>query len=468
MSEQKEIIIVGSGSTAFAAALRAESLGAQSVMIEKSMLGGTCINWGCVPSKTLIHAALYRHEAEMGQRLGVGTRAEELEFSRLDAHKNGVVRELRQTRYLEVLEKVPGLRVMKGHARFQSPDTVQVGDQLLKGERILIATGGTPRIPAIPGLESISYLTSKSALLLKDLPSSLTIVGGGVIALELGQMFCRLGVRVTILEHNSRLLPTVEEEAVLALTKALEADGIEIQLSTAICSVEKTGELTRVQAQVKGVPREFFAEKLLLAVGTAPASTDLGLDAAGVETDPRGYIKVDDEMRTTAPGIWAAGDVTGGMQLATVGAREGITAVDNMLESGCRCKMNYNEIPMAIFTDPEIGVVGMGEAAAQAAGYEVIAHTIDASAIPKAHVTGELFGAIKIVAEKESGRILGIHLATHRGADVINEAALAVKFRLTVADLAGALHVYPSIGEGLRLCAQSFQRDIGRLSCCAE
>jgi mercuric reductase len=468
MSEEHEIIILGSGSTAFAAALRAQAQGARPIMIEKSALGGTCINWGCIPSKTLIHAALFRHQAELGIKLGLGTGIDSLDFSRLDAHKFAVVEELRQTKYLDVLNKVPGLRLLKGNAKFLGPDRVQVGNKILRGDRFLIATGGFPRIPAIPGLDRVPYLTSKSALLMKTPPASLTIVGGGVIALELGQMFSRLGVRVTVLEHGERLLPAVEAEPVQALSEALAAEGIEIVVNATICSVSPEGGNTRIEAQVDGVPRSFLSERILLAVGTAPASCGIGLEQAGVQMDERGFIKVDRELRTSTPGIWAAGDVTGGTQIATIGAREGIAAVDNMLDTGCRCTLDYNSIPMAIFTDPEVGTVGYGEAAARQAGFEVMTHTIAASAIPKAHVTGELKGALKIVADSASGRILGVHLCLHRGADIINEAAMAIRFRLTVAQLAETLHVYPSMGEGLKLCAQGFRRDLDRLSCCAE
>jgi len=468
MSEEREIIILGSGSTAFAAALRAQAKGAHPVMIEKSVLGGTCINWGCIPSKTLIHAALFRHQAQLGNLLGLGTGVDGLEFPRLDAHKFAVVQELRQTKYLDVLNKVPGLRLIKGNAQFLAPDTVRVGNKILRGDRFLIATGGFPRIPAIPGLDQIPYLTSKSALLMKVPPASVTIVGGGVIALELGQMLRRLGVRITVLEHGERLLPAVEAEPVQALREALEAEGIEIVVNATICCVSARDGVTRVEAQVGGVARSFASEQILVAVGTAPASCGIGLEEAGVLVDGRGFIRVDRELRTSAPGIWAAGDVTGGMQIATVGAREGIAAVDNMLDCGCRCALDYNSIPMAIFTDPEVGTVGYGEEAARQAGFQVMSHTIAASAIPKAHVTGELKGAIKIVAECGSGRILGVHLCLHRGADIINEAALAIRFGMTVAQLAETLHVYPSMGEGLKLCAQGFRRDLERLSCCAE
>jgi mercuric reductase len=468
MSDTPEIIILGSGSTAFAAALRAQAQGARPIMIEKSVLGGTCINWGCIPSKTLIHAALFRHQAELGERLGLGTLPGPLQFARLDDHKFAVVHELRQTKYLDVLKNVPGLTLIKGNAQFLAPDTLKIGNRIIKGNRFLIATGGYPRIPAIAGLDRTPYLTSKSALLLKVIPASLTIIGGGVIALELGQMFLRLGVPVTVLEHGDRLLPAVEAEPALALQEALLAEGMQVVTGATVCSVSPHEGGVRVEVQVGGEPRRFVAQQLLLAVGTAPASNGIGLEQAGVEIDGRGFVKVDGELRTTAPGIWAAGDVTGRMQIATVGAREGIAAIDNMLDSGCRCSLDYNSIPMAVFTDPEVGTIGYGEEAARRAGFEVMSHTIPASAIPKSHVTGELKGAVKIVAEKGSGRILGVHLCLHRGADIINEAALAVRFGMTVGQLAETIHVYPSMGEGLKLCAQGFRRNLERLSCCAE
>jgi len=469
MSDGPEIIILGSGSTAFAAALRAQAKGARPVMIEQSVLGGTCINWGCIPSKTLIHAALFRRQAELGERLGLGTSPGAVRFPLLDAHKFAVVDELRQTKYLDVLKKVPGLKLIKGKGVFLAPDTIQVGGKLIKGDKFLIATGGFPRIPAIAGLDRVPYLTSKSALLLKALPASLTIIGGGVIALELGQMFLRLGVPVTVLEHGERILPAAEAEPAQALQEALAAEGMQIVVGATVCSVSlQEGGGVRVEAQIGAASRSFSSQQLLVAVGTAPATSGIGLEQAGVELDGRGFIKVDRELQTSAPGIWAAGDVTGGMQIATIGAREGITAVDNMLDSGCRCALDYNTIPMAIFTDPEVAQVGYPEEAARLAGFHVTSHTIQASSIPKAHVTGELAGAIKIVAEEKSGRILGVHLCLHRGADIINEAAIAIRCGMTVAQLAETLHVYPSMGEGLRLCAQGFRRDLERLSCCAE
>ncbi|WP_298434182.1 mercury(II) reductase [Geobacter sp.] len=468
MADTHDIVILGSGSTAFAAALRAHALGARALMIEKSVLGGTCINWGCVPSKTLIHAALFYQEGKLGARLGVGSGGGPVHIPRLMAHKDEVVGFLRKSRYLDILQSVPGLELVRGTGRFVAPDRVEVEGRSIRGGRFLVAVGGAPRIPRIPGLDGTPFLTSRGALLLREFPKSLVIVGGGVIALELGQMFQRLGTRVTVLERGPRVLPPVEAEPALAVEEALRNEGMEIIVNVGVCSVAGDAAGVRVETEREGRRETLAAERLLVAVGTAPATSGIGLDAAGVATDSRGFITVDERMRTTAPGIWAAGDCTGGMMIATMGAREGIVAVDDMLTPGCGCTIDRLSIPMAIFTDPEVGIVGLGEAEARAAGYEVAVNVMPVSAIPKAHVTGHSAGVIKLVADRATGRLLGAHLTCHRGAELINEAALAIRLRATVQDLANALHVYPSMGEGLRLCAQGFSRDVNKLSCCAE
>ncbi len=468
MNNSPDIIILGSGSTAFAAALRASSYGARIVMIEKSVLGGTCINWGCIPSKTLIHAALFNHEAGLGARIGLPERLEGLDFPALTAHRDEVVRHLRTTRYLEVLQQIPNLELVKGSARFIDHRTVAVEKRLFRSDRILIAVGGNPRIPDIPGLAGSAYLTSRSALLLKELPKSLVIIGGGVIAVELGQMFHRLGVRVTILEHGPRLLPALPAEVALALQEVLVAEGVHVVPDAAFCSIATIGDLTAVSADVHGRRHEFTCERLLVAVGTSPATERIGLGNTGVALDRHGFVVVDNRMRTSVPGIWGAGDAVGGMMIATAGAREGIVAVDDMFNPDCGCSMEYLTVPMAIFTDPEIGIVGHTAESARQAGIDAVTNTMPVSAIPKSHVTGHTAGVITMVADRITGQLIGVQLICHRGAELINEAALAIRLRATVADLAATLHVYPSMGEGLRLCAQGFSRDISKLSCCAE
>ncbi|BCS53113.1 mercury(II) reductase [Geobacter sp. SVR] len=470
MKSAPDLIILGSGSTAFAAALRASSYGARVLMCEKSVLGGTCINWGCIPSKTLIHAALFNYEAHLGAGLGlpISEASGGLDYERLAVHRDEVVLKLRQERYLDVLKQMPGLEVVKGTARFEDLHTIRVDERRFRADRFLVAVGGVPRVPAIPGLDQCGYLTSRSALLTNKIPASLVMIGGGVIAVELGQMYHRLGCRLTILEHGPRLLPAVEREPAEAIQDILAREGLAIVPDATVCSVGQADGQSVVEVEVRGERLRFSGEKLLLALGTTPATADIGLNNAGVEMDGKGFIKTDSSMRTSAAGIWAAGDVTGGMMIATVGAREGIVAVDDMFNPGCGCTMDYLTAPMAIFTDPEVGMVGHGEESARQAGYDVMVNTIPASAIPKAHVTGATAGVIKMVADRATGRLLGVHLACHRGAEMINEAALALHLKATVEDLATTMHVYPSIGEGLKLCAQGFSRDLSKLSCCAE
>lgn len=470
MNNRYDLIILGSGSTAFAAALRATHYGARVLMFEKSVLGGTCVNWGCVPSKTLIHAALFKHEALLGSRIGVTGDNEEqpIDTERLFRHREEVVAGLRQERYLDVLGTMRGLELVKGTARFCDSRTVECDGKRYRSERLLVAVGGNPRIPDLPGLSNCAYVTSRSALLMANLPASLVIIGGGVIAVELGQMYHRLGCRVTILEHGPRLLPTVELELSAAVEKILIHEGITVVTDVEFCSVNRLGKLNVVYADVGERRHKFTCEKLLLAVGTVPATSGIGLETTGVTLDGKGFIVTDSHMRSSTSGIWAAGDVAGKMLIATVGAREAVIAVDDMFAGGCGCTMDYLAAPMAIFTDPEVAMVGHTEASARQAGFDCIVNCMPVSAIPKAHITGMTEGVIKMVADKDTGRILGVHLVCHRGADMINEAALALQMKATVTDLAATMHVYPSIGEGLKLCAQGFSQDISLLSCCAE
>ncbi len=470
MDTAYDLIILGSGSTAFAAALRATHYGSRVLMFEKSVLGGTCINWGCIPSKTLIHAALFKHEAHLGNGIGLNCDDEghAVDAERLFRHRDAVLTELRQERYLNVLGTMKGLTLIKGTARFLNSHTVECDGRQYSSKRFLIAVGGNPRTLDLPGLEKCSYYTSRSALLLKKLPASLVIIGGGVIAVELGQMYHRLGCRVTILEHGPRILPTVERELSEVLQDILEREGIKVVTNVVINSLDRFGDLNVVYADVAEHHHKFTCEKLLFAVGTLPATSEIGLEATGVVLDEKGFIVTDRQMRSSVEGIWAAGDVVGKMMIATVGAREGIVAVDDMFNRGCGCAMDYLAAPMAIFTDPEAAMVGHGEESAREAGFDCMVNCMPAGSIPKAHVTGMTDGVIKMIADRVSGRILGVHLVCHRGADIINEAALALRMRATVSDIASTMHVYPSMGEGLKLCAQGFDRDISLLSCCAE
>lgn len=453
MSQQHDLVIIGSGTTAFAAAVKGAQQGARVLMVEQGRLGGTCVNWGCVPSKTLICLAELHFSARRATPFGLNIHAEFPDCSRVMAAKQLAVDTLQREHYQDVLDANPLIEVLRGHGRFLSPHELQVGAEVVVNDRFLIAAGGVPRVLRIPGLAETGYLTSYSALHLPCFPDSLLIVGGGVIALEMGQMFCRFGTRVTVLEHSDRLLREFDPRLTAVLLQVLQEEGMEFVFGVDCQRAFKDGPDACLEVLVDGQLRTFRAERLMLAVGTAPATEGLGLESAGVQLDGGGFILADEEMRTSQPGIWAAGDITGPPLIAPAGIREGEVAVANMLDPSAHQRIQHRVTPMAVFIDPEIAGVGESSEQARSQGKEVIESFVDLSRVAKSHIMGGRQGAVLLVAEKGSGRILGCQLLAPRAADVIHEAVLAVRWGLTVFDLAETVHVYPTISDGLRLAA---------------
>ncbi len=453
MTPPYDLVVLGSGTTAFAGALKGAELGARVLMVEQSRLGGTCVNWGCIPSKTLIHKAEAYFEARRGPEYGLNLTVGPAECGRLMEVKKKAVEHLRREHYERVLEENPRIDVLRGHGRFLSSRELQVGAQVLVNERFLIATGGTPRILRLPGLTEVDYLTSYSALHLPCFPSSLIILGGGVIALEMGQMFRRFGTEVTIVERGERLLKEFDPRLTALFQQLLADEGITLAFGAEARRVFRDGKEVCLVAEVEGEERVFQAERLMLAVGTAPATVDVGLEAAGVAINEAGFITTDEEMRTTAQGVWAAGDVTGPPLIAPAGAKEAEVAVVNMFDPSAHRRIDHRNTPMAVFVDPEFATVGLSPAAAEKAGKEVVETFFDLTDVAKAHVMGDRRGAILLCSERGSGRVLGVQILAPRAADIIHEATLAVRFGLTVQDLAETVHVYPTISDGLRLAA---------------
>jgi len=453
MSYRYDLVIVGSGTTAIAGALRAAGRGKRVLMVEQSQLGGTCVNWGCIPSKTLIAKAQIQHRASRGPEFGLNLEVGRPDCERLMAVKRQAVDTVRRERYQKSLQQARGIEVRRGHGRFISGRELQIGPDVVTCDRFLVAVGGVPRTLQIPGLSEIPYLTSYSALHLDCFPESLLIIGGGVIALEMGQMFARFGTRVTVVERSDRVLKEFDPRLTAIFEDLLRAEGLELVLSAETRRAREEGAETVLEVTVNGEERELRARRLMLAVGTAPATVDIGLEAAGVTVDEGGFIGTDELMRTSAEGIWAAGDVTGAPLIAPAGAREAEVAVDNMFDPDLQLRIDHRQTPMAVFVDPELAVVGQSAAQVQATGKEVVETWFDLAQIAKSHVLGETRGGVLLVAERGSGRVLGVQLLLPRGADVIHEAALAVRFGLTVFDLAETVHVYPTIGDGLRLAA---------------
>lgn len=461
MPIQHDIVILGSGTTAFAAARLGAARGARVLMIEQSHLGGTCVNWGCIPSKTLIDKAENYHAARRGKKWGLNLHAGIPDCSTLMRLKKEAVDTVRETHYQYELDHTPNIEVLKGHGRFISPDEIQVGSEIIRSDHFLIATGGNPRTVPIPGLDQINYLNSYSALHLPCFPESVLMLGGGVISLEMGQMFARFGTRVTILERGDRLLGEFDPRLTGTFQKILEEEGIRVLLEVETERVEQRTDAVHLFANCHGEALELTAERLMLAVGTQPASDGIGLHEAGVTLAPGGFIQVDDQLRTSQKGIWAAGDVTGPPLIAPAGAREAMVAVENMLNPSVAQTIDHRYTPMAVFVDPEFATIGLTADAARALGLKTVETYVDLDQVPKAHVMGGRKGGVLLCAEQGTGRILGVQMLTPRAADIIHEATLAVRFNLTVKDISTTVHVYPSISDGFRVAAQENAKQQG-------
>ncbi len=454
MAQPYGIVILGSGTTAFAAARQAAANGVRVLMIEQSHLGGTCVNWGCIPSKTLIDKAELYFAARRGRDWGLNLQAGEPDAATLMRLKRHAVETVRETHYQHELENNPDIDVLRGHGRFISPHEVQVGAEIVPFERMLIAVGGTPRVIPLPGLDTARYLTSYSALHLDAFPESVLMIGGGVIALEMGQMFARFGTQVIILERGDRLLSEFDLRLTSTFADILRREGIQIMTEVDSERVEARPEGVCLYATVKGAPVGLCAERLMLAVGTSPATEGLGLEKAGVEVDADGFIRVDAGLRTSNENIWAAGDCTGPPLIAPAGAREALVAVENMLDASASRTIDHTFSPMAVFVDPEFATVGLTTDQARMRGLRAEEAYVDLDRVPKAHVMGRLEGGVVLVAEIPSGRVLGCQILAPRAADIIHEVTLAVRFGLTVSDLTTTVHVYPSISDGVRMAAR--------------
>ena len=461
-----DLAIIGSGGGAFAAAIRAVDSGARVVMIERGTIGGTCVNVGCVPSKTLLRAAETNHRAGHHPFGGVETKAGTVDYGALVAQKDGLVEDLRKEKYADLVGEY-GWEMIRGEASFADEETLRVGGRSIKAGAYIIATGARPSVPEVPGLEEVGYLTSTTNMELDEVPGSMLVIGAGYVGLEQGQLMSRLGSRVTVMQRGPRLLADQEPEVSEAVREGLEREGIEVVTGVRIERAEGTEDgRKRLHLTVDGESRVLEGDEILVAAGRAPNVEELGLDRAGVELDERGAIRVDDGLGTTNPKVWAVGDVTLGPQYVYVAAHEGAMSADNAL-SGKGRTLDFGALPGVMFTDPQAATVGLTESRARAAGWEVETSVLPLSAVPRALVNRDTLGVVKLVAQKGTGRLLGAHVVAETAGDVIYAATLAVRFGLTVSDLADGFAPYLTMSEGLKLAAQTFGRDVSKLSCCA-
>lgn len=465
-----DIVVIGSGAAGMASAIRASELGATAAVVEQAeAVGGTCVNIGCIPSKYLIEAAHHYHTARTSVA-GIAACNATLDWNAIVREKTQIVETLRREKYMDVLAAYEGVSLLRGHAELLGAGRVRVNEQTLKAGTIVIATGTRPALPPIAGLSETGALDSTSVMELERLPESMIVIGGGTIGVELGQAISRFGVRVVIVEAQDRILPEEDPDVSAAVAEALRAENIEIHTGVNVRRVGRSGDGYRVELAEGSLRGELKAEQLLVAAGRRPNSEHLGLDAAGVTVDQRGFIVVDDFMRTTASGVYAAGDVVGGPGFVYVAALGGGIAVQAALaeQSGEQpIAMDLAATPRVTFTDPQVAAVGMTEAQARATGSAIKVAVLPISYLPRAVVSGHGSGLIKLIADSASDRLLGAHVVSTNAGDVIGQAVLAVKFGLRVQEIVSALHPYLTWAEGLKLAGQTFSKDIAKLSCCA-
>ena len=460
------IAVIGSGGAAMAAALKATELGARVTLIERGTIGGTCVNVGCVPSKIMIRAAHIAHlRASSPFDKGITAAKPTIRREQLLAQQQGRIESLRRAKYEDILAGNPAITVLRGEAQFKDARSLIVsakdGDvHTVSFDRCLIATGASPAIPPIPGLKDTPYWTSSEAVASDAIPASLAVIGSSAVALEVAQAFARLGSHVTILARHTLLYredPLVGE----TLTQVFRGEGIEVREHTLATQIAYDG----LEFVLHIGREELRAERLLVAAGRTPNTEGLGLEGMDVALDERGGVRVDRTLRTSVPGIFAAGDCTDLPQFVYVAAAAGATAAVNM--TGGEAALDLSILPAVVFTDPQVGTVGYSEAEARHEGIDADTRVLTLDNVPRALANFDTRGFIKLVAEKSSGRLLGAQVVSSEAGEIIQCAALALRAGMTVNELGAQLFPYLTWVEGLKLAAQTFTTDVRRLSCCA-
>lgn len=459
------IAVIGSGGAAMAAALKAAERGARVTLIERDTIGGTCVNVGCVPSKIMIRAAHVAHlRKESPFDGGVSAKPPLVDRERLLQQQQARVQELREAKYERILRDHSAITVLNGEARFADVNSLKVkltagGEQTVRFDRAFIGTGARPAVPPITGLAKTPYLTSSSALALDTLPERLIVIGAGFVALELAQAFARLGSEVTVLAR-SRLLSGEDPAIGEQMEIAFQREGIEVVNQAQTSRVEYTDDEFKVDTRV-GTLR---ADQLLVATRRAPNTESLNLEGVGVET-MRGVIQVDEYLQTTVPGVYAAGDCTDQPEFVYVAAAGGSRAAINM--TGGEATLDLSAMPSVVFTDPQVATVGLTEAEAFKQGINADTRCLALENVPRALVNFDTGGFIKMVAESDSGRLLGVQAVAGEAGELIQTAVMALRSDMTVQEIGNELFPYLTMVEGLKLCAQTFTKDVRQLSCCA-
>lgn len=453
---EPDLVIIGTGGAAMAAGIHARSERKNVVLVERGVIGGTCLNVGCVPSKTLLAASGQREHALHSAFPGAPTSAEPVDLRALVGQKDHLIEQIRQAKYLDVAD-AHGFEIRHGEARFANPDTLVVDGEPLHASAYVVATGSVPATPDLPGLADVDWLTSTTAMELTALPESMVVIGGGYVGMEQAQLFAGLGTNVTIV---GRLAPHTEPELGQVMRRAFGRVGITV--------VEERAAQVNGRAGEVGVTTEagqtVTAERLLVATGRTARTDGLDLTAAGIATDGRGFITVDAGQQTSNPKVWAAGDVSGAPQYVYVAAATGRVAAVNAL--GGTAQVDYTGLPGITFTRPQLGSVGLTEEQALEAGHASDSRVLGGQDIPRALANQDTLGALKIIIDADTGKVLGVHAALDGAGDVMLAATYAIKAGMTVDDIADTWAPYLTMSEALRIAAGLFRSD-KPTSCCA-
>jgi dihydrolipoamide dehydrogenase len=471
-----DVVVVGGGPGGYPAAMRAAQLGLRTALVEKERSGGVCLNWGCIPTKAMLRSAEVLELVQHGADYGVLADNVRLDYSAVLKRKERVVKGL--TDGVASLLKANGVTVVNGHARFVAPTAVEVvgvGDAplgaggplynappaadgrlqaRLEGRNLIIATGSTPVLLPIPGIDLPGVVTSDGAFLLGEVPRRIVIIGASAVGAEWATMFHAFGSEVTLVELLPTVLPAEDADIGKALARSFTKRGIKVQTSRTVTEVTQAGKGRSKGAALRVTiadpdgqnPERVEADVVLVGVGRRPNTEGLGLERTGVATDQRGWIQVDEQLRTNVPGVYALGDVTGRVLLAHVASHQGLVAAGVI--AGHAERMDYKAVPAATFTHPEVASVGLTEAKASQAGYDVVVGRFPFSALGRAQSYGSTEGLVKVVAERRYGEVLGVHIIGPSASDLIPEGVLAMHLEATLTDIADTIHAHPTLGEG--------------------
>jgi len=466
-----DLIIIGGGSAAFSAAIKAESLGLTTLMVNGGLdFGGTCVNVGCMPSKTLIRAAETAYHATHSNFAGIRPKGVDINFAQVIRDKKQLVATLQEKKYMDVVSDFHNLKMLTGWAEFLDTKTIVVdGKEKYTALKFIIATGATTNIPNIEGLNKVNFLTNVSLFDLEEKPESITIMGAGYIGLEIAMAYNRLGVKVRIIEFTDRVLRTQTTDISEALETQMRNEGIEILPNFRAVKFEKKSNETIIHCKC---PDGSFTQiiekgKIVVASGTKPNTQKLGLQNIGLKLDKTGHLLVNEKMETNLPNIYAVGDVTATPAFVYTAAFEGKIAVENAF-TGANNKADYAALPWVVFTDPQVAGAGLDEAQARAENIPFEVSKLELNNVPRAIAANDTRGFIKLIRNSETDKLIGARIVAPEGGELIQQLSMAIKYNITVKELAESFYPYLTLGEGIKLAAITFGKDVTKLSCCAS